>query len=56
MFKCEICGKKMEITELDKALNIAWFCCPKFFEGDDEHDSYPVELAKEIEELFLQQG
>jgi|LSQX01.1.fsa_nt_gb hypothetical protein len=56
MFKCELCGKKMAVTEIDRAENIAWVCCPDFFEGNDEHDSYPVELTKEIEELFLQQG
>ncbi len=53
MFKCEVCGKKMEITEIDKAENIAWICCPCYIAGDDEHDGYAVELTKEIEEIFL---
>lgn len=54
MFKCEFCEEKMIITEIDKAENIAWFCCPEFFEGNDEHDSYSIELTEKIYEEFLQ--
>ncbi len=55
MFKCEVCGKKMEITEIDRAENIAWVCCPEFFEGNDEHDSFQLKLTQAVYEEFLDQ-
>ena len=53
---CEVCSKRLVVTEIDKTEGIAWVCCPEFLEGNDEHDSYQVELTQKIEELFLQQG
>ena len=55
MLKWEVCGKKMEITEIDKAEGIAWVSCPEYMEGNDEHDSYSIELTEEIKEEFLNQ-
>lgn len=55
MFKCSICNKKMEIIEIDKVENIAWVSCPDYMERDDEHDSYAVDLTKEIEDMFLKE-
>ena len=54
MFKCEVCGEKMVITVVDKAGGIAWVCCPEYSQGDDEHDSYQVELTQAVYEEFLQ--
>jgi len=56
MYKCEVCGQKMTITEIDKVLNIAWVCCSSYMEGDDEHSSFPVKLTEEVEDIFLKQG
>lgn len=42
----------MEITEIDKAENIAWISCPDYMQGNDEHDSYSIELTEKIEEMF----
>ena len=27
---CEVCGKRIIITEIDKTEGIAWVCCPDF--------------------------
>lgn len=54
MFKCEFCEEKMIITEINTAENIAWVCCPEFLKGDEEHDSYSIELTEKIVKLFIQ--
>jgi hypothetical protein len=52
MANCELCGKPLEISELDRAENLAWFSCPDYMAGNDEHTSYPVPLTPEIERQF----
>ena len=42
--KCELCGKTLEIVEIDQAENNVWVACPEFnseTEDADEHTSYP---------------
>jgi len=56
MLECKICGQRMEVTEIDRSEGIAWICCPSYMAGDDEHDSYPIELTDEIEGIFIKQG
>jgi hypothetical protein len=53
---CEVCGEKLVITEIDKTEGIAWVCCPKYLQGNDEHDSFQVKLIQAVYEEFLQQG
>ena len=53
MYKCEVCNRKMQITEIDRSEGIAWISCPKYMEGNDEHSSFPVKLTEEIEDIFL---
>jgi hypothetical protein len=55
MYKCKVCNRKMEVTEIDRAEGIAWVCCPEYMKGEDEHDSYQVKLTEEVEEIFLNQ-
>ena len=52
---CEVCGKKLVITEIDKTEGIAWVCCPEFVQGNDEHDSFQVKLTQAVYEEFLDQ-
>ena len=51
---CEFCGKKLIVTEIDKVEGIAWVCCPEYFQGNDEHDSFQVKLTQAVYEEFLQ--
>jgi hypothetical protein len=41
---CELCGKKLEFSEYDSAEGIAWFKCPDFDKGNDEHSAPSVEI------------
>lgn len=50
MEKCELCGKYLLLHEIDKAEEIAWFSCPSFLAGEDEHSSISVPLTEFIAE------
>jgi len=43
--KCDLCGRKLELVEIDPAEKILWVACPVFYAGEaedaDEHSSYP---------------
>ena len=53
---CEVCGKRIIITKIDKVEGIVWVSCPEFVQGNDEHDSFQVKLTQAIYEEFLQHG
>ena len=53
---CEVCGKRIIITKIDKTEGIVWVCCPEFLEGNDEHDSFQVKLTQAVYEEFLNHG
>lgn len=46
--KCDLCGRKLELVEIDPAEKILWVACPVFYAGEaedaDEHSSYPIEV------------
>jgi|GEM_PF-1017292 len=43
--KCEVCGRKLELVEIDPAEKILWVACPKYYyDGEDEHSSYPIHV------------
>lgn len=50
---CELCGKPLEVSEIDKAEGIAWLSCPGYMAGDDKHTSYSVPLTNEVESKFV---
>ena len=41
---CELCGKKLGFSEYDSAEGIAWFKCPDFDKGTDEHSAPSVKI------------
>jgi hypothetical protein len=43
---CELCGKYLELHEIDRAENIGWLSCPEYLNGHDEHTSYSVPLRE----------
>lgn len=56
MFKCKVCGRKMEVTEIDREEGIAWISCPEYERNNDQdHDSYSIKLTESIEDIFLNQ-
>ena len=38
------CGEKMYITDVDMAEGIFWKSCPKYMDGDNNHDSFSASI------------
>ena len=45
---CTVCGKKLEIADIDTAEGLAWLSCPDYVAGDDRHDSYSERAVLEV--------
>ena len=39
---CNVCDRTLKITEIDAVEKVAWFSCPEYANGNDEHESFPI--------------
>lgn len=50
---CDVCGRPLELMEVDRGENIAWYACPLHSEGRAEdaegHTAYSAPLTDTIE-------
>jgi hypothetical protein len=57
---CSVCGKELE-TEIDTGIEhqdgtygMVWYACPEYFDnGDEDHDSFSVDLGCRDEYIIL---